>query len=99
MPALTMTVRIPVILKRRSPALTLLSGPDDRIYRSSVSPSSGISGVRPAIRSATMRAEPQAIVQPIDAWPALSQRLGCRARPRYGRPVGVTGLRPAQKVG
>ena len=59
-------------------------------------PRISMAGAWPWIRSATMRAEPQAMVQPIWPWPVLSHRLSSLLRPMMGGPSGVMGRRQAQ---
>ena len=44
-------------------------------YRRGVRPSRSSSGMRPLMRSATIRAVPHAIVQPMCPWPQLKKRL------------------------
>ena len=55
----------------------------------------GMAGVRPAMMSAAMRAEPCDMVQPMWPWPQLRMRLLNRRRPMSGGLVEVIGLRPA----
>jgi hypothetical protein len=55
-----------------------------------------IPGSRPSMRSAAIRPEPQASVQPRCPWPELTQSPSKRVRPMIGVPAGLTGLKPAQ---
>src|SRR5579859_2120829 len=57
------------------------------------SPSGSIAGARPRMRSATIRPEPHAIVQPMWPCPVLKNRFSCRPAPRNGGPAGVIGRR------
>ena len=66
------------------------------ITLTAVMPSSAISGVFPAIRSAVTRAAPWLIVQPMWPWPVLNHRFFIFEGPRIGVPSGVIGLKPAQ---
>src|SRR5438874_2569999 len=65
----------------------------DARQRRTVSPSRSSSGMRPLMRSATMRAVPHAIVQPMWPCPEFRKRLRWRPRPRTGGPSGVMGRR------